>query len=109
MTAVNPIRRSLLASAGIWTLAAALPAQSTASPNENADLHTGRNPVLPPDMHIPDPEGHVMPDGRLYVYGSWDQLDDTYCSNAYRVFSTANLRDWTDHGVSFKSAQVKRR
>jgi len=32
-----------------------------------------RNPVLPPYLHIPDPEAHVMPDGRVYVYGSWDQ------------------------------------
>ena len=32
-----------------------------------------RNPVLPPDLHIPDPEAHVIPDGRVYVYGSWEQ------------------------------------
>ncbi|MHB1318931.1 MAG: family 43 glycosylhydrolase [Anaerolineae bacterium] len=60
-----------------------------------------RNPVLPPDIHIPDVEAHVMPDGRVYVYGSWDQFDDTYCSRQYRVFSSANMLDWTDHGVSF--------
>lgn len=32
-----------------------------------------RNPVLPPGLAIPDPEARVMPDGRVYVYGSWDQ------------------------------------
>ena len=32
-----------------------------------------RNPILPPDIHIPDGEGHVMPDGRLYIYGSYDE------------------------------------
>ena len=47
-----------------------------------------------------------MPDGRLYVYGSWDQQDDTYCSKQYRVFSTSDLREWTDHGISFSSAEV---
>ncbi|MGI6366895.1 MAG: family 43 glycosylhydrolase [Anaerolineae bacterium] len=65
-----------------------------------------RNPVLPPSLHIPDVEARVMPDGRLYVYGSWDQFDDTYCSRQYRVFSTDNMRDWTDHGVSFDADQV---
>ena len=30
----------------------------------------GRNPVLPSWLHLPDPEAHVMPDGRPYVYGS---------------------------------------
>jgi hypothetical protein len=42
-----------------------------------------------------------MPDGRLYVYGSYDQHDDVWCSNEYRVVSTGNLRDWTVHGTSF--------
>ena len=31
----------------------------------------GHNPLLPPDIHIPDGEAHVMPVGRLYVYGSF--------------------------------------
>jgi arabinoxylan arabinofuranohydrolase len=65
-----------------------------------------RNPVLPPDLHIPDVEAHVMPDGRVYVYGSWDQRDDTYCSHQYRVFSAANMVDWTDHGIAFDSSRV---
>jgi len=66
-----------------------------------------RNPILPPQFHIPDPEAHAMPDGRLYVYGSWDRFDDeTYCSREYRVFSTADMAKWTDHGISFQSSQV---
>lgn len=65
-----------------------------------------RNPVLPPKLHIPDPEAHVMPDGRVYVYGSWDKTDETYCSREYRVISSANMVDWTDHGISFSSSQV---
>jgi arabinoxylan arabinofuranohydrolase len=66
----------------------------------------GRNPVLPPDVHLPDGEARVMPDGRLYVYGSWDQQDDRFCSPQYRVASTADLRTWTDHGVSFDISRV---
>jgi arabinoxylan arabinofuranohydrolase len=60
-----------------------------------------RNPVLPPEIHIPDPEAHVMPDGRVYVYGSYDKEQFFYCSKEYRVVSSANMIDWTDHGVSF--------
>lgn len=66
----------------------------------------GWNPALPPDLCIADPEAHVMPDGRLYVYGSWDQHDDGFCSARYRVVSTADLVSWTDHGTSFDIAEV---
>ncbi|PFO07767.1 xylosidase [Bacillus sp. AFS076308] len=65
-----------------------------------------RNPVLPPDIHIPDPEAHVMPDGRVYVYGSWDQEENIFCSKQYRVFSSDNMVDWVDHGISFDSSKV---
>ncbi|WP_456284363.1 family 43 glycosylhydrolase [Microbacterium sp. JZ101] len=61
----------------------------------------GHNPVLPPDVWIPDGEAHVMPDGRLYVYGSLDRHEDVYCSNEYRVVSTSDLCDWTVHDTSF--------
>lgn len=65
-----------------------------------------RNPVLPVDLHIPDPEAHVMPDGRVYVYGSWDQEENIYCSKEYRVISSDNMVDWVDHGKSFDSSEV---
>mgnify|MGYP003575404765 CR=1 FL=1 len=65
-----------------------------------------RNPVLPTHYHIPDPEAHVMPDGRVYVYGSWDQEEDIYCSKEYRVISSDNMVDWVDHGVSFDSRKI---
>jgi hypothetical protein len=61
----------------------------------------GRNPVLPAQLHIPDPEARVMPDGRVYVYGSWDRRDDFFCSGQYRVVSSVDLLEWTDHGESF--------
>jgi hypothetical protein len=67
---------------------------------------SNRNPVLPPDVWIPDGEAHVMPDGRLYVYGSWDQHDDVFCSNEYRVVSTDDLMEWTVHDVSFAISEI---
>ena len=54
----------------------------------------GRNPMLPLEHHVPDGEARVMPDGRLYVYGSYDTSDDWYCSDRYHVVSTADLREW---------------
>lgn len=67
-----------------------------------------RNPVLPVQYHIPDGEAHVMPDGRVYVYGSWDENegDAMFCSDRYYVVSSKNMRDWTDHGLSFHSSWV---
>lgn len=67
-----------------------------------------RNPLLPLQYHIPDVEAHVMPDGRVYLYGSWDQYNDnkTYCSQQYRVFSTSDMKKWTDHGISFDVKDV---
>lgn len=65
-----------------------------------------RNPVLPIELHIPDPEAHVMPNGRVYVYGSWDQEENIFCSKEYRVVSSDNMVDWVDHGRSFDSSKV---
>ncbi len=66
-----------------------------------------RNPVLPVDIHIPDPEAHVMPNGRVYVYGSWDKFDDdTYCSKEYMVVSSDNMVDWCIHDKSFDSSKI---
>ncbi|MDD2355868.1 MAG: xylosidase, partial [Lachnospiraceae bacterium] len=53
------------------------------------------NPILPIDIHVPDRDGHVMPDGRLYIYGSFDNRDDVFCSEEYHVVSTADLVDWS--------------
>ncbi len=55
-----------------------------------------RNPVLPPDVCIPDGEAHEF-DGRLYVYGSCDQYAQYYCSHEYYVLSTGDMHDWTVH------------
>lgn len=63
----------------------------------------GRNPLLPPDICIPDGEAHVFGD-RLYVYGSRDLLSDGYCSDEYAVVSTADMLHWN---VSDKSLDGK--
>lgn len=65
-----------------------------------------RNPVLPPYVHIAHPEAYVMPDGRVYVYGSWDQFDETYCSRQYLVLSSDNMVDWVNHDVAFDVNRV---
>jgi beta-xylosidase len=65
------------------------------------------NPFLDNQDYIPDPEAHVWDDGRLYVYGSLDIRGAEYwCSDQYRVFSTADLVHWTDHGVSLEKEPI---
>ncbi len=60
------------------------------------------NPILPLQYFIPDVEAHVWPDGRLYCYGSQDIGGNlSWCSHAYRVFSSDDVIHWTDHGESF--------
>ena len=62
------------------------------------------NPILPLQHFVPDAEAHVGNDGRMYIYGSYDISGNTsYCSYEYRVFSSDDLVNWTDHGVSFSS------
>ncbi len=65
-----------------------------------------RNPILPPDIHIPDGEPHVMPDGKLYVYGSYDVEGEEYCSGEYHAVSTPDGKRWTVHDTSFSIADV---
>lgn len=65
-----------------------------------------RNPVLPLDIHVPDSEAHVMPDGKLYIYGSFDDREDVYCSEKYHVVSTPDLENWTIHDVSLTGQQI---
>lgn len=65
-----------------------------------------RNPILPLDIHVPDGEAHVMPDGKLYLYGSFDDREDVYCSEKYHVVSTPDLEHWTVHETAFRGEQV---
>ena len=65
----------------------------------------GRNPLLPPDICIPDGEPHVFGD-RLYVYGSWDIQKDDYCSGEYHVVSTEDMLQWTVHPLAFSLKDI---
>ncbi len=64
------------------------------------------NPILPLKYYVPDSEAHVMPDGRLYIYGSYDKRQEGYCSNIYRVVSTSDMEHWTIHDVSLKGEEI---
>ncbi|MGH4050316.1 MAG: family 43 glycosylhydrolase [Clostridium sp.] len=66
------------------------------------------NPILPINHFVPDAEAHQWEDGRMYIYGSYDISGNTsYCSHEYRVFSSLDLVNWTDHDVSFRSMGEK--
>lgn len=68
------------------------------------------NPILDRKYFIPDVEARVMPDGRLYLYGSQDILGSaTYCNKEYRVFSCGGERpeNFVCHGVSFANTADK--
>ena len=67
------------------------------------------NPLLPELCCMPDAEAHVMPDGRLYLYGSWD-ISGTpyYCSDVLHTFSTDDMVHFTDHGVIFENSDNHR-
>lgn len=64
-------------------------------------LVTAREPVLP-DFHA-DPSARVQPDGRLYVYPTRDPIGARNWKGMveWPVFSTTDMKTWTDHGVAF--------
>lgn len=63
--------------------------------------HRALNPIAPPGVFIADPEVRQMPDGRIYVYGSRDELGNSWCSNSYNVLSSSDLVDWHVEQFSF--------
>ena len=70
-------------------------------------LELGPNPFIT-HMYTADPSGHVWNDGRLYVYPSHDIDPPRGCDlmDQYHVFSSADLRHWTDHGEILRASQV---
>ena len=71
------------------------------------EFRNKRNPILPLDIHIPDSEAHVMPDGKLYVYGSFDNREDLYCSEEYHVVSTPDMEHWTIYDKSLDGNDIE--
>ncbi len=65
------------------------------------------NPFIT-DMYTADPSAHVWADGRLYVYASHDVSPSRGCDlmDKYHVFSTKDMKHWTDHGEILNSSQV---
>ena len=94
------MKKTLIALAGLALLAA--------SCRSHKEVELGPNPFVT-HMFTADPSGHVWDDGRLYVYASHDIDPPQGCDrmDKYHVFSTDNLRDWTDHGEILSSADVE--
>lgn len=57
-------------------------------------INNQRNPMLPLDEYLPDPEARVMPDGQLYVYADFDDRDDVFCSETMHFASTPDMQHW---------------
>src|SRR5688572_11929751 len=71
-----------------------------------------QNPIVR-NQFTADPSARVFGD-RVYVYPSHDILCEEgkgrpgwFCMEDYHVFSSANLTDWTDHGVIVSQEKVK--
>lgn len=69
------------------------------------------NPLIM-DQFTADPTARVF-EGKMYVYPSHDILaqpgrgrTNWFCMEDYHVFSSANLTDWTDHGVIVNQTNV---
>ncbi len=65
----------------------------------------GRNPVLSPDICIPDGEAHVF-NGKLYVYGSYDTASESYCSEEYHVAYTSDMLSWEVGAKSLDGKEI---
>ena len=70
-----------------------------------------QNPLIM-DQYTADPSARVFGD-RVYVFPSHDILAtegkgrrDWFCMEDYHVFSSANLTDWTDHGMIVQQNKV---
>lgn len=69
-------------------------------------IKNSRNPILPLEVHIPDSEAHIMPDGKLYIYGSYDGYADAYCSESYYVASTEDMENWTVYDEALNGKDI---
>lgn len=63
-----------------------------------------RNPISPPQVCPADPSAKVGADGRLYVYCSYDEAPDHYCSHTNGILSTADMKTWQWHPDRYVTA-----
>lgn len=63
-------------------------------------------PFLNIKSNIPDGEAHVMPDEKIYIYGSLDVNDNVWCSDKYRVIYSDDLENWEESEISFSIEDV---
>lgn len=69
---------------------------ASATLNAQNPLNFGSN------IRTADPSAHVWKDGRIYVYTSHDQeCQEDFWMKDWHVFSSADLKTWTDHGAIF--------
>lgn len=59
------------------------------------------NPIVPAGVYIADPEVRLMPDGKIYLYGSRDEPGTAWCSHSYHVMSSSDLVHWDVEQFSF--------
>jgi len=76
-----------------------------------SSISFAQNPLIR-DQFTADPSARVFGD-RVYVFPSHDILategkgrKDWFCMEDYHVFSSANLTDWTDHGMIVEQNKV---
>ncbi|MGN0228224.1 MAG: family 43 glycosylhydrolase [Muribaculaceae bacterium] len=99
---MNTKFNSLLAAASMAMLfsCSQVVSESAGSKTEKS-ARRALNPIVPAGVYIADPEARVMPDGRIYVYGSRDLPQYAWCSKSYHVLSSDNLVDWDIEQFSF--------
>ncbi|GGA82986.1 hypothetical protein GCM10008015_24700 [Flavobacterium palustre] len=76
-----------------------------------SSISFAQNPLIQ-DQYTADPSARVFGD-RVYVFPSHDIVategkgrKDWFCMEDYHVFSSANLTDWTDHGMIVQQNKV---
>lgn len=63
---------------------------------------SAQNPIVPAGKYCSDPQMRTW-NGQLYIYGSRDESRDYYCSYNYDVWSTKDMKNWTEHPNVFIS------